>query len=107
MPSDAIVVLGAGPAGISAAWRLSARGERVTILERDAAIGGMAKTIRLGDYAVDYGPHTFHIRETPESRAIHQAIRRFSARIRSCSREGRACCCAARNTSIRSKCCRS
>ena len=26
---------------------------------------------------VDYGPHTFHIRETEESRAIHEAIRPF------------------------------
>jgi protoporphyrinogen oxidase len=72
-----IVVLGAGPAGISAAWRLSALGYRVTILERDSSVGGMAKTIALGKYAVDYGPHTFHIRETPESRAIIDAIRPF------------------------------
>jgi protoporphyrinogen oxidase len=77
VPSDSIVILGAGPAGLSAAWRLSTRGKRVTLLERDAAVGGMAKTIRFGDYAVDYGPHTFHIRETAESRAIHQAIRPF------------------------------
>jgi protoporphyrinogen oxidase len=70
-------VLGAGPAGISAAWRLSARGIPVTVLERDAAVGGMGKTITVGDYAVDYGPHTFHIRETEESRAIHEAIKPF------------------------------
>src|SRR5882672_7497048 len=37
----------------------------------------MGKTIRLGKYAVDYGPHTFHIRETPESRAIIDAIKPF------------------------------
>jgi hypothetical protein len=37
----------------------------------------MGKTITLGKYAVDYGPHTFHIRETEESRAIHEAIRPF------------------------------
>lgn len=72
-----IVVLGAGPAGISAAWRLSVLGHQVTVLERDSAVGGMGKTIGVGDYAVDYGPHTFHIRETPESRAIHEAIRPF------------------------------
>ena len=72
-----IVVLGAGPAGISAAWRLSTLGYSVTVLEKDTAVGGMAKTIGLGKYAVDYGPHTFHIRETPESRAIIDAIRPF------------------------------
>src|SRR4029077_276690 len=72
-----VVVLGAGPAGISAAWRLSERGIPVTVLERDSAVGGMGKTIKLGDYFVDYGPHTFHIRETEESRRIHEAIQPF------------------------------
>jgi UDP-galactopyranose mutase len=62
---------------MSAAWRLSERGVPVTVLERDSAVGGMGKTIRLGDYAVDYGPHTFHIRETEESRKIHEAIQPF------------------------------
>ena len=49
----------------------------MTVLEKDGAVGGMGKTITVGKYAVDYGPHTFHIRETEESRAIHEAIRPF------------------------------
>src|SRR5881296_27723 len=77
MSADPIVVLGAGPAGMAAAWRLSELGERVVVVEKDAAVGGMGKTITLGKYAVDYGPHTFHIRETEESKAIHEAIRPF------------------------------
>jgi protoporphyrinogen oxidase len=70
-----VVVLGGGPAGMSAAWRLSALGVSTTVIERDSAVGGMGKTIKVGDYHVDYGPHTFHVRETEESRAIHEAIR--------------------------------
>ena len=70
-----VVVLGAGPAGISAAWRLSELGYPVTVLDRNDAVGGMARTITLGEkgvkYDVDFGPHTFHIRDTPESRAIN------------------------------------
>ena len=62
---------------MSAAWRLSERGVPVTVLERDGAVGGMGKTIKLGQYLVDYGPHTFHIRETEESRRIHAAIQPF------------------------------
>ena len=62
---------------MSAAWRLSERGVSVVVLDRDSAVGGMGKTIMVGKYAVDYGPHTFHIRETEESRAIHEAIRPF------------------------------
>src|SRR3954471_14220739 len=70
-----VVILGGGPAGMSAAWRLSALGIQTTVIERDSAVGGMGKTIALGKYAVDYGPHTFHLRETEESRAIHEAIK--------------------------------
>jgi protoporphyrinogen oxidase len=72
-----VVILGAGPAGISAAWRLTKLGYRVTVLERDGAVGGMGRTITVGDYAVDFGPHTFHIRETPESQAILKTITPF------------------------------
>src|SRR5258706_11553594 len=62
---------------MSAAWRLSEMGHKVVVLEKDNAVGGMGKTITVGRYAVDYGPHTFHIRETAESRAIHESIRPF------------------------------
>ena len=72
-----IVILGAGPAGISAAWRLTKLGYPVTVLERDGAVGGMGRTIKVGDYAVDFGPHTFHIRETAESKEILKTITPF------------------------------
>jgi protoporphyrinogen oxidase len=72
-----VVILGAGPAGMSAAWRLTRLGYPVTVLERDGAVGGMGRTIKLGDYDVDFGPHTFHIRETPESKEILKTITPF------------------------------
>jgi protoporphyrinogen oxidase len=72
-----VVILGAGPAGISAAWRLSKLGYPVTVIERDEAVGGMGRTIKVGDYSVDFGPHTFHIRETPESKEILKTITPF------------------------------
>ena len=72
-----VVILGAGPAGISAAWRLTKLGHQVTVLEREDAVGGMGRTIKVGDYSVDYGPHTFHIRETAESKEILKTITPF------------------------------
>jgi protoporphyrinogen oxidase len=72
-----VVVLGAGPAGMAAGWRLAELGAPATVLERDTAVGGMGKTLQLGDYGADFGPHTFHIRETDESRAVIQSIRPF------------------------------
>ncbi len=62
---------------MSASWRLSELGYPVTVLERDNAVGGMGRTIKVGRYLVDYGPHTFHVRETDESRRVLQAITRF------------------------------
>lgn len=77
-PRATVAILGAGPAGISAAWRLSELGYRVTVFDRDDAVGGMGRTITIGGrYAVDFGPHTFHIRETDESRAVLAAITPF------------------------------
>jgi protoporphyrinogen oxidase len=75
--TDRVVVLGAGPSGISAGWRLAERGCPATVLEADSAVGGMGKTIQIGDYGVDFGPHTFHIRETDESRDVIKLIRPF------------------------------
>jgi protoporphyrinogen oxidase len=75
--SDRVVILGAGPAGMSAGWRLAEHGAPTTVLERDEAVGGMGKTLRLGAFGVDFGPHTFHIRETDESREIIRLIKPF------------------------------
>ena len=77
MQKPKVVILGAGPAGMSAAWRLTKLGYSVTVLERDGAVGGMGRTIKVGDYLVDFGPHTFHIRETPESKEILKTITPF------------------------------
>lgn len=68
---EPVVVIGAGPAGISAAWQLAKRGIPVEVIEQDSVVGGLAKTIshRAG-LRYDYGPHTFHIRETESSRRV-------------------------------------
>ena len=77
MSAPKIVVLGAGPAGVTAGWRLAELGVPVTVLEKGRQVGGMAKTTTVGPYKVDYGPHTFHLRDTAESRKVVDAIRPF------------------------------
>ncbi|MDX3852382.1 phytoene desaturase [Streptomyces sp. AK02-01A] len=55
-PTDHVVVVGAGLAGLSAALHLLGAGRRVTVVERDAGPGGRAgRTVRNG-YHMDTGP---------------------------------------------------
>lgn len=56
-----VVILGAGPAGLGAAYRL-VHDHRfdVTILERNEVVGGNAGSFALGGLRVDYGSHRLH-----------------------------------------------
>jgi protoporphyrinogen oxidase len=63
-----VVVLGAGLAGLAAGLELVRAGHRVTLLERELQVGGMAASWRHGPYWLDYGPHRFHTRD-PELEA--------------------------------------
>ncbi|MEI6634519.1 MAG: FAD-dependent oxidoreductase [Chlamydiota bacterium] len=55
-----IVVLGAGLAGLSAAYELARAGYQVTVIEKCSEIGGMAKSLRRGEFTCDLGPHRFY-----------------------------------------------
>ena len=55
------VILGGGPAGLAAAYKLSQRGfARVTVLERGAAVGGNAGSFVIDGIPVDFGSHRLH-----------------------------------------------
>lgn len=54
-----IAIIGAGPAGLTAAYELVKKGYTVTVYESSKSVGGMAKTIPLWGQLVDLGPHRF------------------------------------------------
>lgn len=54
-----IAVIGAGPAGLTAAYELALRGHKVEVFEAGEAVGGMARTFTLWGQRVDLGPHRF------------------------------------------------
>ena len=54
-----IAIIGAGPAGITAAYKLAKDGINVDVFEASNEAGGMAKTIDLWNQKVDLGPHRF------------------------------------------------
>ena len=55
-----IIVLGAGPAGLAAALELAESGQQVTLIERQAHVGGNATSFNLAGVWVDYGSHRLH-----------------------------------------------
>jgi protoporphyrinogen oxidase len=52
-------VVGAGPAGLTAAYLLGKKGFAVDVFEADSTVGGMCRTIELWNSKVDIGPHRF------------------------------------------------
>ncbi|MBI3136179.1 MAG: FAD-dependent oxidoreductase [Bacteroidetes bacterium] len=59
MSTKKIAVIGAGPAGITAAYELAKAGYTVDVYEASDAVGGLSKTIDLWNQKVDLGPHRF------------------------------------------------
>jgi protoporphyrinogen oxidase len=55
-----VVMLGAGPAGLTAAYELMRHGVAVTVLEKDPAyVGGISRTVEHQGYRLDIGGHRF------------------------------------------------
>ncbi len=62
-----IVILGAGPAGAGAAFRLRRRGQaRVTVIEARDSVGGNAGSFALDGVYCDFGSHRLHPVVTPD-----------------------------------------
>ncbi|MEU2149473.1 phytoene desaturase family protein, partial [Streptomyces globisporus] len=55
-PTDHVVVVGAGLAGLSATLHLLGAQRRVTVIEREASPGGRAGRFDMGGFRVDSGP---------------------------------------------------
>ena len=64
MTQKKILIIGAGPAGLSAARVLSENGFSVEIFELESQVGGMSKSIELFSQIVDIGPHRFFSKDT-------------------------------------------
>jgi len=53
------LVLGAGPAGLTAAYVLGKAGHKAVVLEADRQVGGLAKTVEIDGFRFDLGGHRF------------------------------------------------
>jgi protoporphyrinogen oxidase len=55
-----IAIIGAGPAGLAAAWRAALAGNDVVVVDRSDAVGGMAGSFDVAGVRVDHGSHRLH-----------------------------------------------
>src|SRR5882724_4419767 len=54
-----VVVIGAGPAGLTAAYKLGQRGHTCTVFEADSVVGGISRTVERDGWRFDIGGHRF------------------------------------------------
>ncbi|RMF92642.1 MAG: FAD-dependent oxidoreductase [Candidatus Schekmanbacteria bacterium] len=54
-----VIILGGGPAGLSAAWKIAQANHTVIVVEKENQVGGLCMTVQYGDYHFDLGGHRF------------------------------------------------
>jgi protoporphyrinogen oxidase len=54
-----MVIIGGGPAGLTAAYQLSKLGVESIVLEKDQVVGGISRTVNYKNYLFDVGGHRF------------------------------------------------
>lgn len=58
-PDPNILIIGAGPAGLTAAYDLAERAVPATVLEADDVVGGLSRTVERDGWRFDIGGHRF------------------------------------------------
>src|SRR3954469_10303755 len=88
MSKTHVAVIGAGPAGLAAAYRLTGAGHPVTIFEsHPTACGGISRTVEYKGFRFDIGGHRFFSKSAEIERLWSEIlpddmlVRRRSSRI--------------------------
>ena len=71
-----VAVIGAGPAGMTAAYQLAKAGIEVEVFEATPCIGGLARTLELWNQKVDLGPHRFFSKDERVNRLWLEVVGR-------------------------------
>lgn len=86
MTNHNIVILGAGPAGLTAGYELSRNQVPVTVLERDDVVGGIARTEFYKGYGYDIGGHRFYTKMDQVDALWHTVLGKEFLRVPRLSR---------------------
>ncbi|WP_199506149.1 NAD(P)/FAD-dependent oxidoreductase [Geodermatophilus sp. TF02-6] len=68
------MVVGAGPAGLTAAFELTERDVPVTVLEADSVVGGISRTVERDGWRFDIGGHRFFTKVPAVERWWHRML---------------------------------
>ena len=70
-----VAILGAGTAGFAGGWAMEEAGDSgYCVFEKSSVHGGNARTVRVGDFLYDTGPHRFHARVENATRLIGELL---------------------------------
>jgi len=92
MNNKPVVTLGAGPAGLAAAYELIKQGVQPIVLEKADKVGGIARTETYKDYYFDIGGHRFFTKIDRVNKLWHEMLGEDFQKVRRMSRiyyEGR------------------
>lgn len=69
-----VVIIGAGVSGLTAAYFLTQKGFKVTLVEKESRIGGLARSFQYDDYTFDIGPHRFYAEDEEVTKFIEDIL---------------------------------
>ncbi|MGH9028987.1 MAG: NAD(P)-binding protein, partial [Acidimicrobiales bacterium] len=71
---DPVVVIGAGPAGLTAAYQLTKVHRPVLVLESDEVVGGISRSVERDGWRFDIGGHRFFTKVRPVEDLWHEIL---------------------------------
>ena len=74
MKSNAIVIAGGGPAGLTAGYELIKAGAAPIVIEKAEKVGGIARTETYKDYRFDIGGHRFYTKVSEVEDIWHEVL---------------------------------
>lgn len=74
MTNKKVIIIGAGPAGLTAGYELLKHGIRATIVEADEIVGGLARTVNYRGYLFDIGGHRFFTKWDEVNQLWHDVL---------------------------------